>query len=90
MTSPPPTKVANKLFYATIKPIMLFNSEVWGADIPTPMVTATQNNLLQNEQKKILHYLNACPYKQLHFKFCKRLLGVKNTTSNIASRAELG
>ena len=85
----PPIKIANKLFDVMVKPITLYNCEVWGAEIPsTFQAKITQNITIPFE--KYMKHINDFPHEQLHLKFCKMLLGVKKSTSNIASRAELG
>ena len=59
-----------------VKPIALYNSEVWGADIPSKIQTKIiDNNMISDEN--FLKLTNELPHEQLHIKFCKMLLGVK-------------
>ena len=84
----PPVNLACKLFDTMVKPIILYNSDVWGSEFPS-----TIQNLIQNGEAvpddKYLKFINDCPFEKLHLKFCKMLLGVKKNASNIACRAEL-
>ena len=85
----PPVNIATKLFDAMVKPIILYNSEVWGSELPSFL----QTEILKDDtisQEKYIKFLNVTPYEQLHLKFCKMLLGVKKNTSNLGCRAELG
>jgi hypothetical protein len=84
----PPVKVAGKLFESMIKPILLYNSEVWGAELKISLQKAILKGNLYN--KNYLKDIDECPPEQAHLKFCKMLLGVNRFTSNLASRAELG
>ena len=85
----PPLNLSSKLFDTMVKPIALYNSDIWGAEVPSPIQSYILNNDIKNE-KKYLKFINECAYEQLHLKFCKMLLGLKRHTSNIASRAEIG
>jgi exonuclease III len=84
----PPVKVAGKLFESMIKPILLYNSEVWGAELKLSLQKAILKGNVYN--KNYLKDIDECPPEQAHLKFCKMLLGVNRFTSNLASRAELG
>jgi len=86
----PPVAIASKLFDAMVKPIITYNSEVWGCEIPNTLQRHMTGNEIPNYEDKYMKYINECPYEKLHLKFCKMALGVKKQTSNIATRAEIG
>ena len=84
----PPIDLATHLFDTLVKPIILYNCEVWGSEVPI----SVQNDILNNTDNDVryLKFINNSPFEQLHLKFIKMTLGVKKHTSNIAARAELG
>lgn len=42
--SRPPVVIANKLFDALVKPIILYNCEIWGDEVPKTLKTDISNN----------------------------------------------
>jgi ribosomal protein L22 len=72
-------KVHFKLFDSLIKPIAIYGSEVWFPN----QFGKTLRDATSGEIEKI-------PCEKLHNMFCKRLLGVYKSTSNILCRKELG
>ena len=85
----PPINIATKLFDSIVKPIIMYNSEVWGSELPSSLQTEILNDDTIS-QEKYIKFLNETPCEQLHLKFCKMLLGVQKNTSNLGCRAELG
>jgi exonuclease III len=67
-----------KLFDSTIKPILLYGSQVWG------------QQLLPHIMKADFGSLDRLPFEQIQNKLCKYSLAVRKNSSNIATRAELG
>ena len=82
--------LANKLFDAMVKPIIIYNSEVWGNEIPKTLQKYIQGQEITKYDDKYIKYINECPYEKLHLKFCKMVLRVQKQTSNIGTRAEIG
>lgn len=78
----PHTKTSMHIFDHTVKPIMLYASEVWGA-------FNTSSSKFRNgiSLEKIYDKLEQ---ENLHSKFCKRLLGVHKKSTNFAVFSELG
>lgn len=96
----PSVKTLLHLFDHMIKPILLYNCEIWS------------NINLEYKQSKISTVLNESPsfiaslrqqlttttkfmelnnpIEKLHMKFCKRILGVRKHTSNMGVYSELG
>ena len=66
-----------RLFDKLIKPILLYGCEVWAQEI-------------LRLKKITLTKLNKFPPEQIHIKLCKWALGLRKSTNNNATRAELG
>ena len=74
-----PLKIYLKCFDSLIRPILLYNSEVWGQDLLHTR-TEWKINLVEHSSEP----------ERIHLKFCKSILHVPANTSNIAVRSELG
>jgi exonuclease III len=72
------------LFDHTIKPILLYASEIWGCI--NPNLRRVKNN---PEHKLDKGYEKLWP-ERLHLKMCRYILGVHNKTSTLAIRGETG
>lgn len=70
------------IFDKTVIPILTYGSSIWGI-----FNTNTQRYKKNNNPNYLYEELIG---EKLHTKLCKLLLGVNQTTSNLASRAELG
>ena len=74
------------VFDHTIKPILLYGSEIWG-------VFNVNNSKIKSCDPRNLD-IDTCfkklPCEQLHIKFCKFLLGVNRKSVNFAVLSELG
>jgi hypothetical protein len=68
-------KLAIKIFESIMSPILLYNSEIWGA--------FTRIN-------KDFNKWNQTPIEKTHLKFCKLYLGINKKATNVACRGELG
>jgi hypothetical protein len=69
-------------FDKLVAPVALYNSEVWG----TTCIPSNPNNNSLLDQEKIYKY----PIECLQGKFIKRVLGVRDNTSNWAVYSEVG
>ena len=65
-----------------VVPIILYNSEIWGAYLFRNKQILCENNEFLFDLKNIL--------EDLHIKFMKVVLGVHSKTCNLAVRSELG
>ncbi len=74
-----PAKIYLNCFETLVKPVLLYCSEVWGQDL----VHDTKDFTLDLVDKN-------CEPERIHLKFCKSLLRVPATASNVAVRSELG
>ena len=75
-------KLLLNLFDKMVVPIILYNSEIWGAYLFRNKQILCENNEFLFDLKKIL--------EDLHIKFMKVVLGVHSKTCNLAVRSELG
>ena len=74
-------KVMLEVFDKMVMPIALYNSEIWGT-MCFPVNEKNQDILDVTPQKN--------PIEAIHYKFCKRLLGVNDKAVNWAVTSELG
>ena len=78
----PPPELYYKLFDTLVKPVALYNCEIWATD--------NVNRLIKYDSKKVYELSENDQHERLHTKFCKGNLRVKCKSVNIACRAELG
>ena len=78
----PPLELYNKLFDTLVKPVALYNCEIWTTD--------NVNRLIKYDSKKVSELSENDLHERLHTKFCKSNLRVKRNSVNIVCRAELG
>jgi len=71
--------IALHIFDNTVKPILLYGSEVWGIDL-------AKSSLAKSYGK----HIEANKISQTELKFYRRILGVRRNTSLIGIRGELG
>ena len=77
----PKPKTMIHIFNHTIRPILLYGSEIWG------IFPKKKNN---NFQSYVDKEIDSLIVEKIHTKFCKFTLKIKSKTSNTASRGELG
>ena len=73
-----------KLFGALVRPILMYNCEVWGAFLKSKSNNTSFEKFLANWFDDKLHH------ELLHNRLCNHLLGVHSKASNFAVRGELG
>jgi exonuclease III len=78
----PPPNLFNKLFDTMIKPILLYNSEIWSSDLSNKAKKRDLNSFFNDNEKE--------SFELLHNKFCKMNLQVGRKSTNIACKGELG
>ena len=64
-----PPKQMMSLFDKLIKPVLCYNSEIWGSLISV----VTNNTKCEND---FWQKVEGLPMEKMHLKFCKRVLGV--------------
>jgi hypothetical protein len=79
----PSIKTATHLFDAVIKPILLYNSEIWGSDTNdiTKLLVEGSNNIKMYYQSS---------FDKVHLRWWKYTLAVNSKSCDIAVSAELG
>ena len=75
-----PINIILKLFDVLVKPILLYGSEIWGA---------YSKCLIDKNFEKYLLKCDAM-FEIFFSSFCKSILGVSKSTSNLGAKAELG
>jgi len=60
----PPFSIATKLFDALIKPILTYNSDVWGDEIPPSLQKLITKETLINHEEKHLKFINESPFEK--------------------------
>lgn len=85
-----PVELSCKLFDNLIRPIILYNSEIWYMDDYLSMYKALQRSNVSGKNVDILSFSDKPAFEKVHNKFCKSVLGVRKTSCNIAAKSELG
>ena len=70
------------IFDHTIKPILLYGSEVWGAHLVKTKNLSNKSKIIKDLEDNIIN--------QLELKYCRGLLKVKRNTATTGVRGELG
>jgi hypothetical protein len=82
-------KIYKKLFESLVKPVLMYNSEIWYMDFHEKISNAfnrAQNNDLNNFD--MLSFIDKSPTEKINLRFCKYVLGLSKQSFNIAARAE--
>ena len=70
------------IFNHTIKPILLYSSEIWGYFSPSKYIDNIDKFIKKETVSLIL--------EKVHTKFCKFILEIRTKSSNLGLRGELG
>ena len=71
-------------------PILTYNSEVSFMDSYLPLHRANMRGKKNGNCVDLFSFIDKTPFEKVQLNFCKFLLGIKKSASNIAARAELG
>ena len=82
LMSHPMPKTSLHIFDHTVKPILLYCSEIWGCYLPK----STDFNFMFDYSR----LSSVLPCDKLHIHFCKYILGANKTSTNFAILNELG
>ena len=85
-----PITLSCKLFAILVRPVPLYNSEIWFMDDYLSIFRALNRSNKDNIFCDTLSLEEKFQYESVHNKFCKSVLGLKKTASNIAAKSELG
>ena len=84
-----PTSLSCKLFDILIRPILAYNAEIWFMDNFNSTFKALNRAEANNSFCDVLSLSEKYSFEKIHSKFCKAVLGLKKTASNIGARSEL-
>ena len=84
-----PVNVSCKLFDTLIRPIILYNSEVWFMDEYYSVFQSIKRARSNGSTCDTLSLADRYAFEKIHIRFCKCILGIRKTASNFASKAEL-
>ena len=85
-----PIDLSCKLFDSLIRPIILYNSEIWFMEDYFSIYKAVKRARLHGRNCDKLSLSDKFCFEKVHNKFCKSVLGIKKTACNIAAKSELG
>ena len=85
-----PIKLSIKLFDVLIRPVLLYNCEIWFMDDYSPTFKSLKRSKQNNTNCDILTLEDKYSYEKIHNRFCKSLLGLRKTACNISAKSEIG
>ena len=85
-----PLDLSCKLFDTLIRPILLYNSEIWFMEDYLSLYKSMLRSRLNGTSCDILSFADKFCFEKIHIKYCKTILGLKRTSCNIEAKAELG
>ena len=85
-----PVDLSCKLFDSSNRPIILYNSEIWFMEEYFSVFKAKNRARIHETSCDILSLIDRFSMEKVHHKFCKSVLGIKKTSSNIPAKSELG
>ena len=84
-----PLNIHKKLFDSLVKPILMYNSEIWYMDFYEKIIKKQLRANKSNTNFDILALLDSSFVEKVNLKFCKFVLGISKKSVNIAARAEI-
>lgn len=85
-----PVNLSCKLFDVLIRPILLYNCEVWFMEEYLPIVRAKERASKNGNNCDSINIADRSSFEKIHSRYCKSILGLKKTACNISSKTELG
>lgn len=85
-----PIDLSCKLFDTLIRPVLLYNCEIWFMDEYLSIFRSLNRSNRNGTSFDILALEDKLLFEKVHHKFCKSVLGIKKTACNIAAKSELG
>ena len=85
-----PVNLSIKLFDVLIRPILLYNSEIWFMEDYFSIFKALKRSTQHGSVCDTLSLEEKFNYEKVHNKYCKSILGFKKTACNISAKSELG
>jgi hypothetical protein len=81
-------KIYKKLFKSLVKPILMYNSEIWYMDFYEKILKTIAANK-SNSNFDLINSLDTSFLEKVNLKFCKFVFGISKKSVNIAARAEI-
>ena len=85
-----PVDLSCKLFDILVRPILLYNCEIWFMDDYSSVYRSLHRAEQNDTSCDILSLEDKFCYEKIHNRFCKSVLGLKKSACNIAGKSELG
>ena len=85
-----PVNLSLKLFDMLIRPILLYNSEIWFMENYFNIIKSVKRAEQHDSVCDILSLEDKFSFEIVHNRYCKSVLGLKRTSCNIAAKLELG
>ena len=85
-----PVDLSCKLFDTLLRPILLYNSEIWFMDDYMSVLRSIERSEKNGTSCDKLHLEEKFSYEKVHNKYCKAVLGLRKTACNLSTKAELG
>ena len=85
-----PVNLSCKLFDVLIRPVLLYNSEVWFMEDYLSMFKSLKRSEQHGSVCDTLSLEDKFCYEMIHNKYCKSVLGLRKTACNISAKTELG
>ena len=85
-----PVNLSCKLFDILIRPVLLYNYEVWFPEEYLTVLRATDRANRNGTICDLLSFEEKRSYEKAHNQYCKAILGTKKSACNIAAKSELG
>ena len=85
-----PINVFNNLFDKLIRPILTYNSEISFMDYHLSLYRAKNRAAKNNREVDHISFIDKTSFEKVHLNFCKSILGIKKSSSNVGARTELG
>ena len=85
-----PVNLSTKLFDTLIRPILLYNSEIWLMEDYSTVLNSVSRSVRNGSFCDILALEDRFIFENIHNKFCKSVLGLRKTACNLGAKLELG
>ena len=85
-----PADLSCKLFDTLIRPILLYNSEVWFMENYLSIYKSVARSRSHGTICDTLSLGDKFGFEKIHHRYCKTILGIRKTACNLAAKTELG
>ena len=85
-----PVTLSCKLFDTLIRPVLLYNSEIWFMENHHSTIRSLRRSEQHNTFCDTISIEDKFSFEKVHNRYCKSVLGLKKTACNISAKTELG